>query len=148
MLIQWIIKNSSIEKKKKGTNQPGLDLTRAVGDVLLSLGLVSRGADCCNYSLNGQYNTFVPLTGTTITLLPYIQDNLINPAGTLAALTVKLPVNPDNGQVILLTFTKAITTLTIDGNGSTLVGTAPTSAAIGTRLMYKFYTGVGFIRLN
>jgi hypothetical protein len=148
MLIQWIIKNSSIEKKKKGTNQPGLDLTRAVGDVLLSLGLVSRGTDCCNYSLNGQYNTFVPLTGTTITLLPYIQDNLINPAGTLAALTVKLPVTPDNGQIILLTFTKAITSLTIDGNGSTLVGTAPTSAAIGTRLMYKFYTGVGFIRLN
>jgi hypothetical protein len=148
MLIQWIIKNSSIEKKKKGTNQPGLDLTRAVGDVLLSLGLVSRSADCCNYSLNGQYNTFVPLTGTTITLLPYIQDNLINPAGTLAALTIKLPVTPDNGQIILLTFTKAITTLTIDGNGSTLVGTAPTSAAIGTRLMYKFYTGVGFIRLN
>jgi hypothetical protein len=148
MLIQWIIKNSSIEKKKKGTNQPGLDFTRAVGDVMLTLGLASRGTDCCTYSLNGQYNIFTPLTGTTITLTDGIQDNLINPAGTLAALTINLPASPDNGQVILLTFTKAITTLTIAGNGSTLVGTAPTSAAIGTRLAYKFYTGVGFIRLN
>lgn len=148
MLIQWVIKQSSIEKKKKGTNQPGLDLTRAVGDVLLTLGLVSRGADCCNYSLNGQYITWVPLTGTTITLKDGIHDNLINPAGTLAALTVKLPTIPDDGQIILLTFTKAITTLTVDGNGSTLVGTAPTSAAIGNRFTYKFYTGIGWIRIN
>lgn len=148
MLIQWVIKQSSIEKKKKGTNQPGLDLTRAVGDVLLTLGLVSRGTDCCNYSLNGQYVAYVPLTGTTITLKDGIQDNLINPAGTLATLTVKLPATPDDGQILLLTFTKAITTLTVDGNGSTLVGTAPTSAAIGNRFTYKFYTGIGWIRIN
>lgn len=149
MLIQWVIKQSSIEKKKKGTNQPGLDLTRAVGDVLLTLGLVSRDADCCNYSLNGQYNIYTPLTGTTVTIKSNsIQDNLIAPSSNLAALQIDLPVDPFEGQTVQLTFSRPVTTLTITGNGNNILGTNPTAAVIGNRFTFKFYKDLKWIRIN
>jgi hypothetical protein len=144
---EWVIKPGYLETKRLGKNQPGYDFTRMVMDALVNKGLVTTD-DCCMYQLDGQYNTFTPLTGTTITL-PNVNVNksVINPAGTLAALTIKLPLMPTNGQRIKIIFTKAITTLTINGNGSTLVGTAATSAAIGTQLEYEFLTGIGFLRI-
>ena len=145
-MIEHVIKDFALEKKAKGKQQPGLDFTRAVLDVLILKGLASTG-DCCTYTLGGKYNVFIPLTGDTITLLKGIVDNLINPAGTIAALTIKLPVDPADGQIVQITFADIVTTLTMNGNGNTLLGTAATSAAVGTRLTYKFYKGVGWIRL-
>lgn len=147
-LIQWVIKQSSIEKKKNKADQPGLDLTRAIGDALVLLGLASRDTSCCTYNLDAGYTSFTPTTGSTIIAKSNPVDNFIDGSGTLAALTIKLPVTPFDGQRVLLTFRQAVTTLTIDGNGTTLLGTAPTSASVGTRLMYKFYKGDGWLRLN
>ncbi len=143
---QWVLRTGLLDRKVKGRNQPGYDFTRLVMDALMNKGLVGT-SDCCTYSLEGQYSTFIPETGDTITLLSGKVDNLINPAGTLSTLTIELPANPNDGQTVKMTFRRAITTLTIDGNGSTLVGTAPTSAAIGTQLEYKYYTGIGFLRI-
>lgn len=141
---EFIIKPGFYEPKKAGKKQPGLDLTRAITDYLVQKGLATS-EDCCAVQFGGGYTKFIPITGDTLTTK--VGDNLIAPAGTLATLTVKLPASPVDGEIVTITFTKIITALTMDGNGNTLVGTAITAAAVGTRIEYKFYTGIGWVRV-
>lgn len=46
--VEWVIKPGNVEKKKLGHRQPGLDLTRAVFDILKDDGMVVTN-DCCTY---------------------------------------------------------------------------------------------------
>ncbi len=62
-----------------------------------------------------------PLTGSTVTLLPNSSIVIIDPASTLAALTVNMPAVPKDGQIIKIGITQNITSLTHSGNGNTLV---------------------------
>lgn len=76
-----------------------------------------------------------PLTGTTV-LATDTQNSvwlILTPAGGLAALTIKLPLlaNTLDKQEILVNSTQTITTLTLDGNGSSIVGGPTTLAANG-----------------
>ncbi len=82
--------------------------------------------------------TNVTATGT-VTLTNARQLNLINSGGTQATQTFNLPANPVDGQVCRLVFNNIVTTLTISGNGTTLSGTAATTAAVGTALVYRYY---------
>lgn len=66
-----------------------------------------------------QYVT--PTTGSTIT----VNSNgfvklVINPAGSLLALTVTLPASPTDGDIVTIGTSQAVTTLTM--NGGTIVG--------------------------
>ena len=83
-----------------------------------------------------QYTT--PLTGGTINVNAggYVKL-LINPAGSLLALTIALPAAPSNGDVLELASSQAITTLTM--SGGTIVGPL-TAMAIGTFASYVFST--------
>lgn len=70
----------------------------------------------------------IPIAGSTI----YIQNTytVLNPAATLATLTIALPVAPKNGFVLNITSTKDITALTITygdvvGAPTTLVANTP-----------------------
>lgn len=76
-----------------------------------------------------------PLTGTTV-LATDTQNSvwlILTPAGGLVALTIKLPLlaNTLDKQEVLVNSTQAITTLTLDGNGSSIVGGPTTLAANG-----------------
>jgi len=64
---------------------------------------------------------------------------IVNPTGTFAAGTVTLPATADcfDGQEIILCTTQVITAFTLDGNGSTLVGT-PTSLGAGAFFSIRF----------
>ena len=86
-----------------------------------------------------QYAT--PTTGSTVTVgtTGYIQL-VINPAGSLLALTVALPGSPQNGDVLELCSSQAITTLTM--SGGTVIG-ALTTMAIGTFASYIFNSTAG-----
>lgn len=68
---------------------------------------------------------------------------ILTPTGGFAAGTIKLPIlaNCVDKQEVLINCTQAITTLTIDGNGSTVTG-APTTLAANAffRLRYDFVT--------
>jgi hypothetical protein len=77
--------------------------------------------------------TYVPLTGTTVKLSIQDQYVAIVPAGTIAALTVQLPLVNGNGDWVEIWFGAVITALTIkDGAGTTITPTlAPTAGAIG-----------------
>ena len=83
-----------------------------------------------------------PGTGNTVAVAPFQAGGsvflLLTPVTSLAALTVQMPLNglAQHGQEVLVHTTQAITTLTVDGNGSGVSG-APTSLP-----------GGGFFRLR
>lgn len=73
-----------------------------------------------------------PATGSTV-LVTDTQNSvwlILTPAATLAALTLKMPLQANcvDRQELLVNCTQVITTLTFDANGGTVVG-APTSLA-------------------
>jgi hypothetical protein len=80
-----------------------------------------------------------PTTGTTITLATINTRTLLNPAGTLAALTINMPAAPVNGQIQRVTSSQIITVLTISGNGHTLVG-GLTTLSLGGSFTYIYDT--------
>jgi hypothetical protein len=82
-----------------------------------------------------------PTTGSTL-LVEDDQNSIwlvLTPAGTLSALTIKLPLQANcvDKQEILVNSTQAVTTLSFDANGSSVVGLPSTLAANGFfRLRY------------
>lgn len=87
--------------------------------------------------VQADYGYVVPTTGTTIQYPNATSEYVLNPAGTLAALTVAFPTNPTDGQNIIVTATQTITALTL----TTIVGTilnAPTTIAAGQSFEYKY----------
>lgn len=77
-----------------------------------------------------------PTTGSTVT----INSNgnvklLLNPAGSLLALTIAFPASPSDGDMVTIGSTQAITTVTM--SGGTIV--APlTTAVIGTSATFIY----------
>jgi len=87
--------------------------------------------------------TVISSTTSPVNLAGLPPDFLIAQGGTQATFTFSLPASPSDGQICKLTFSTAVTTLTITAQGGlTMLGTAPTTAAIGTQLEYKFYTSI------
>jgi hypothetical protein len=69
-----------------------------------------------------------PTTGQTVTANPGVNTLFLDPAGTLATLTVVLPASPVEGQLFRVAAAQIITALTITG---TIVGTLTTLALGG-----------------
>jgi hypothetical protein len=81
-----------------------------------------------------------PLTGTTVQVQNGSTWLILTPAGTLAALTLQMPVQSTvtDGQEVLVSTTQTISTLTLTGNGAAIVGAPTTLAANGSfRLRYE-----------
>ena len=80
-----------------------------------------------------------PLTGTTITIADGVRWLGLTPAGTIATLTVNLPVSTNliDLQEILISSSQTVTALTLGGNGST-INSAATTIAAGSFLRYKY----------
>ena len=89
-------------------------------------------------------NLYVPGTGFNITVpTPVSNDQwmLLQPAGTLAAGTITLPLNtgvPD-GTTVLITTTQEITSLTLALNGASAIFGGVTYLAAGTATAIRFY---------
>ena len=89
-------------------------------------------------------NLYVPGTGFNITVPTPVSDDqwmLLQPAGTLAAGTITLPLNtgvPD-GTTVLITTTQEITSLTLALNGASAIFGGVTSLAAGTATAIRFY---------
>ena len=77
-------------------------------------------------------NYLIPTSGITITLAPTVKTTVLEPAGTLAALTVKMPLSPVDQQVVHFSTSQILTALTVSPNtGQTMANGLPTSAAAG-----------------
>lgn len=87
------------------------------------------------------FETFAPLTGTTITIssdTTYSNLNVcVNPAATIAALTVNFPATRKDGQILRLGFTNQVTAITLAANGAAAIVSNITQATRGTS--YLFY---------
>jgi hypothetical protein len=80
------------------------------------------------------------VTGSTITMQTGVL--VLNPTGTLAALTVNLPLNPVDGADASITSTAVLTALTINANtGDSIVGGV--LGTISTGLTPVASTGAG-----
>lgn len=81
----------------------------------------------------------VPVTTNSLVIPDGCQRYLIDPAGTLATLNVKMPLKPYADQEVSITFSQAITTLAIQANTSqAFIGTTATAASIGTVITYTW----------
>lgn len=73
-----------------------------------------------------------PTTGATVALSQARnQYLLLNPAGTLLALTVTLPTSPNDGDRVTIGTSQAVTTLTIGAGSNTVLGPISTIAIGG-----------------
>lgn len=81
-----------------------------------------------------------PLTGANVAVSSSSSLLAINPAGTIAALTVTFPAAPSNGQTVTICTTQIITALTLAGG--TFVGGIAT-LALGGFAAFCYVTAVG-----
>lgn len=75
------------------------------------------------------YTILTPSTGDTITLNTSNKTTILNPAGTLATLTINMPTSPRKGQLQTVSTSQTITALTVSGNGNSIVGQPTTLVA-------------------
>jgi hypothetical protein len=78
-----------------------------------------------------------PLSGATVTCASGQDVTIIDPAGALLSLTVALPSGPVDGERACLSFTQAVTTLTLTA-GTNTIKNAPASASAGSGYGFKF----------
>lgn len=77
-----------------------------------------------------QYSFSAPLTGATIVMTAEQSIISVNPAGTLAALTITLPPTLYDGKIVTIFSSQILTALTLNtSNGATFVPAAPTAVA-------------------
>lgn len=72
--------------------------------------------------------TDAPLTGATVTPAPGVEVEYVNPAGTIAALTLNMPASPSDGQPFTVSFDQVVTALTMAAPGSATIKGALTAA--------------------
>jgi hypothetical protein len=97
-------------------------------------------------SILSDHVVVIPTTGGTVVITKRI--TLLNPAAGLATLTVTLPASPGDGVQGIISSTRAITTLTVNGNGNT-VANAPTTLAAGGSFGYIFDSaGAAWLRIS
>jgi predicted amidohydrolase YtcJ len=79
-----------------------------------------------------------PLTGATITLGSDDTVLYVNPAGTIAALTIRLPPTASQqlGKVVNISFSQIVTALTVQDSAGAAV--ASTSGAVTTGQQYRY----------
>jgi hypothetical protein len=83
--------------------------------------------------------TVTPLTATTVAYAFNQSLMWINPAGTIAALTVLLPPSPVQGQKAEMSFSQIVTALTVQS--ATGGAVASTAGAVGNATIFRFVNG-------
>lgn len=81
--------------------------------------------------IDNRVNYQQPTTGFTITLNNFDWFVILDPSGTLATGTVKMPAAPTDGQIINIRTSQVITSLTINGNGAAVAGYSTGTLALG-----------------
>ena len=96
----------------------------------------AAGADGANGSSVGTLNYYTPSTGNTISPAKN-SFSIINPSGTIAALTISLPGSLSNKDALEFKFTRTVTTIT--WSGQTVGASVPTTAVAGTyiKVVYR-----------
>ena len=86
---------------------------------------------------NYNHAIFTPATGNTVNVIKN-SYNIINPSGTLVALTINMAVSPNNNDLMYIKFTQAITTLSFTGG---TVQSALNTIALGGLMVLVYDSG-------
>jgi hypothetical protein len=131
-----------------GSPSSALTAAQTAGTVKLSEYADPAANIVMGEGVSGRLQAIVPLTGETHTMDDDAEVLAIMPAGTIATLTVNLPVNPYDGQEITLTASQTVTALTLAAAGKTLNGTITTiGAALFGSWRYRA-TGTTWFRIG
>lgn len=97
----------------------------------LTITVVGDGPTALSVETGRSQVRVTPLTGATVTVAADTSSLIIQPAGTIATLTVNLAATPTVRRVKIMT-TQIVTTLTMGGGGSnTLLGALTAGTANG-----------------
>lgn len=88
---------------------------------------------------------YTPGTGFSIAVPTPVSEQqwlILQPAATLAAGTVTLPLNTEtpDGTEVLITTTQAVTVFTLAANGASSLYGVPTTLALGDKFRVRFYS--------
>lgn len=93
----------------------------------------------------------VPLTGASYNFNTDGKDETlyVNPAGTIAAMTVVFPADESSrvGQILRVFSTQIVTALTVTSTSLTIKGTAVTALAVNTPVSYEKVDAAVWVRL-
>jgi len=89
------------------------------------------------------YSYQVPLTGFSITIPNYTNTLILNPAGTLATGTIIMPASVYDGQIVAVTSSQTITSLTYTPNSGVVM--PPSQTIIGAPTTITSTTPAKFI---
>jgi len=113
----------------------------------LQFRLADNSADCpismsgythSSAEIDKTYQIYTPATLATVTMSAGQSRAILNPAGTIAVLTVTLPPTPVDGQIAGIAFTQIVSALTVNAPGGATVAAAPTSAAVDTNFRFLY----------
>lgn len=88
------------------------------------------------------YQYSAPIAAATVTISankPYL---IVDPAGTLATLTIVLPTTPADGYIQRFSASAELTALTLNGGGSDTISNAVTALAAGDSAGYLYKADV------
>jgi hypothetical protein len=84
------------------------------------------------------YSLQAPTTGFTITIGNNIPGLLLNPAGTLATGTITMPATPIDGQIVRVSTSQTVSTLTVSANSGQSILGAPTTITSSSPFSYQY----------
>jgi hypothetical protein len=84
-----------------------------------------------------------PTTGFSIAAGINVTQLVLNPAGTLAAGTVTLPISPGDNQPFQLISSQTVTALTMNTSDGNTINGAPTTIAANTSVKFRFILSLG-----
>lgn len=85
----------------------------------------------------------IPVTGNSLVIPDGVHRYLVDPAGTIAALNIKMPLKPYQDQEVSISFSQIVTVLTLQLNTSqtAFIGTPATTTAVGQAITYTWSAG-------
>ena len=108
-------------------------LTSLFCDVDLSLGHNGAIRDL-------SFSKQIPSTGFSIAIPDKCSTVILDPAGSLVAGTLTMPATPGNGQILRVTSTQAVSTLTLSPHGAETIKNAPAAMVAGVGFGYIYVT--------
>lgn len=88
----------------------------------------------------GAYQYAAPATGNTVTVAANVSNLVLDPAGTIATLTVALPAASAliDGQTLHISSSQTVTALTMSAGSGTSISNSPTALTISTTASYGY----------
>ena len=90
--------------------------------------------------LSSPYAYTTPTSGSTVTASSTANNLILNPAGSLATLTIAMPSTPADGQIFSVSTTQIITVLTFTATPT--IYNAPTTLAAGAVARFQYSAAV------